>query len=203
MAPTTEATATSAGSEERHEETGVPVPIVTLATCFLRPVHASDAPVMARLANNPKVAANLRAHFPSPYHLSDAEYWIAKNTGAETRAFAICDAATGAYCGGIGLIRLTGDEARTAEVGYWLGEPYWGRGIMSDAVAGFARWCFATMPEHELLRLEAHAYSFNGASQRVLTKAGFVYEGSRRKAGFKNGQVFDITSYGLLREDLQ
>lgn len=85
----------------------------------------------------------------------------------------------------------------------WLGEPYWGKGIMTDAVIGFVRWCFETMPEEVLLRLEAHAYSFNEASQRVLAKAGFVYEGARRKAGTRNGRVWDITSYGLLREDLK
>jgi len=118
---------------------------------------------------------------------------------------AICDPETNTLVGSIGIRPLGADETLTVEFGYWLGEEYWGRGIMSDAASGFARWVLENFPADEVLRLEANVFSSNEASRRVVTKAGFVHEGTRRKAGVKrwDGGIVDILMFGLLREDLE
>ncbi|KAK1752514.1 acyl-CoA N-acyltransferase [Echria macrotheca] len=185
----------------------LPSPILTLPTCQIRPYHASDVDAVARYANNTNVARRLRPHFPSPYTRADAESWVqhcTSETGTTPTHFVIADPVTGEFYGSIGIRPMgSGDESRTAELGYWLGEPFWGRGIMSDAAAAFARWALEEgYTSQNLLRLEAHIYATNQASRAVVTKAGFVLEGTRRKAGFKHGEVFDIYMYALLREDL-
>jgi len=87
-------------------------------------------------------------------------------------------------------------------LGYVLGEAYWGQGIMTEVAIAFSRWALETMPEEELTRLDGAVYEGNTASMRVLIKAGFKFEGVRRKAIWKNGKVLDQYCYGLLREDL-
>ena len=114
---------------------------------------------------------------------------------------AICDPEINTFIGSIGIRPLGGDETRTAELGYWLGEEYWGRGIMSDAAKVFARWVLENFTPEEVQRLEASVYGINEASQKVVRKAGFVHEGTRRKAGFKSGEVFDILTFGMIRDD--
>ena len=116
---------------------------------------------------------------------------------------AICDPQTNTFMGSIGIRPLGADETLTAEFGYWLGEEFWGRGIMTDAASGFARWVLENYPPEEMMRLEASVFSNNKASQRVIAQAGFVYEGTRRKAGNKKGEIVDILMFGLLREDLE
>ncbi|KAK3341454.1 acyl-CoA N-acyltransferase [Lasiosphaeria hispida] len=184
-----------------------PLPILTLPSCLIRPYHPSDAPALAQHANGLQIARFMTNMFPSPYTLANAEFWINLATpataGSPTLNFAICDPLTNTVCGGIGLKPRTDVEARTMEVGYWLGEAYWGRGIMTDAVVGFVKWVFGNWSEEELVRLEAGVFEGNGASAKVLTKAGFVSEGCRRKAGYKAGRAFDISVFGLLREDLK
>lgn len=115
----------------------------------------------------------------------------------------IADPETLSFCGTIGLRPLGDDETRTAEVGYWLGEPFWGRGMVTEATRGFARWVMEQFGEGNLVRLEGHVYSNNEASKKVLSRAGFVLEGTRRKAGWRDGEVFDIHTFGLLREDMR
>lgn len=174
-------------------------PILTLKKCIIRPYHASDAAALVHEANNPLVGRYMRNIFPSPYTLADAQEWIGIATARQPlRNFAVCHR-DGTYAGGIGLKELGDVEARTMEIGYWLGERHWGQGIVSDAVAGFSPWAFRNFPD--VRRLEAGVYEGNVASERVLLKAGYTREGARRKAGFKNGVAFDITIYGLLRED--
>jgi RimJ/RimL family protein N-acetyltransferase len=74
---------------------------------------------------------------------------------------------------------------------------------VSDAAKAFSRWVFKNFTPEEVQRLEASVYGLNKASQQVVRKAGFVYEGTRRRAGFKHGEVFDILTFGLIREDLE
>jgi [ribosomal protein S5]-alanine N-acetyltransferase len=185
--------------------TPLPPPILTFPHCLIRPYHQSDAIPMQRLANSPNISRYMRNLFPFPYTAADAESWLQIATVPHPdlatlpfRNFAIC-LPDNQYCGGIGLKILGDVESRTLEIGYWIGEPYWGQGITTEAVAGFSRYVFENMPD--LLRLEAGVFGGNEASRRVLTKAGYIYEGARRKAGCKNGRVFDIFLYGLLRED--
>ena len=100
--------------------------------------------------------------------------------------------------GGIGVVLQSDVERVSAELGYWLGERAWGRGVMTEAVAAFVPWAF---DRYSLTRIYAHVFEFNVASTRVLEKAGFLCEGRLRKAVIKNGQVLDELMYARIRED--
>lgn len=103
--------------------------------------------------------------------------------------------------GSIGAFRDEDVYRLTAEVGYWLAEPFWGRKIMTEAVKQFCRLAFQHWPD--LVRIEAGVFSSNPASQRVLTKAGFTLEGIKRKNVVKNGKILDTVMLSLLREDVE
>lgn len=104
--------------------------------------------------------------------------------------------------GGIGLknFSATDVEARTMELGYWVGREHWGKGYTTEAVTAFVKWAFQTWPD--LNRIEASMFEGNVASERVLVKAGFVFEGVRRKAVWKGGELLDQRMYGVLREEV-
>jgi [ribosomal protein S5]-alanine N-acetyltransferase len=175
-------------------------PILTHGAVSLRPYHPSDAVQLAKNADNPLISRYMRNRFPNPYKLSDAESWIKMKEGElPCKHFAICRAADGVLAGGIGLIPKDDVEYRTWEVGYWLGEEFWGQGLATDALTGFVKWCFEEFPT--LLRLEAGIFEGNAASEAVVKKSGFVFEGRRRKAVEKNGVIMDIAMYSLLREE--
>ncbi|KAK3329050.1 acyl-CoA N-acyltransferase [Apodospora peruviana] len=185
----------------------ITAPIITRPRFIIRPYDLSDAPDFAPLCDNPKISHYMRNTFPSPYTQADAEAWVKVATEREPlRNFAICVLSSDSrdknpsVCGGIGLIPKTDVESHTMEIGYWLGEPYWGSGIMTETVIAFSWWAFENVEGLE--RLEAGVFGDNEASVQVLTKAGFKFEGARRRAGFKHGGFFDIRVFGLLREDL-
>ena len=162
----------------------------------IRSYTQGDADAVARHANNPRIAAGLRDAFPSPYTLKDAEEWIALVRGEKPeRNFVI--ATSEEVIGGIGLILQEDVYARSAELGYWLGEAYWGKGIMSEAVAVFTDFAFA---QYDLVRIFACVFESNPASGRVLEKAGFTLEGRLRKSVFKNGRVLDSFLYAKILE---
>jgi ribosomal-protein-alanine N-acetyltransferase len=163
--------------------------------CIVRPYRPDDTPAIAREANNRKVAANMRDLFPHPYTEADAEGWVAHATSEEPmRNFAI--EVGGAYAGGIGL-KLEGDIDRvSAELGYWLGERFWGRGIATAAIRGFVPWAFGAF---QLERIYATPFMANAASARVLEKASFNREGVMRRAAIKDGVVIDLPLYARLR----
>ena len=175
-------------------------PIYVGTKVILRPYAASDAAAVHKNADNPLIAKYMRNLFPNPYTLADAEGWITIATASlPLRNFAICRASDGSHAGGIGLKPLGDVESRTMEIGYWLGVDHWGAGLATEAVVAFTRWSFENIPE--LLRLEAGVFGDNHGSARVLEKAGYKHEGTRRKAGFKNGEAFDIRIFGVLREE--
>lgn len=155
----------------------------------IRSFRPGDAPALAKYANNRKVWRNLRDRFPHPYHLQHAEVWIdlAAAQTPETN-FAI---------GGIGLELHRDVHRRSANVGYWLGEPYWGRGIATGALRAFTEYAFG---EFDLVRIDANVYEWNPASARVLEKAGYEYEGRLRKSITKDGQTIDQWLYAIVRE---
>ena len=168
---------------------------------LIRPWLPSDAADLARLADNRAVWRNLRDAFPHPYARKDARAWIR----AVTRQFpcihfAIVVAPPGAdprpaspvLAGGIGIIPQSDVHAGTAEIGYWLGEPFWGRGIMTQALAAFTDFAFA---EFRLRRLYASVLEWNAASMRVLEKCGYAAEGRLRKSALKDGTVADEILY--------
>ncbi|HMO32750.1 MAG TPA: GNAT family N-acetyltransferase [Lacibacter sp.] len=164
----------------------------------LREWRTSDIPVLTQLANNPAVAAPLRDAFPHPYTEEHARTWVEFQQQQEVpHAFVI--EVDGAFAGGTGLERRTDIYRGTVEIGYWLGEPFWGRGIASRAIGLLCDYIWHHLPD--VHRIEALVFAHNTASQRVLAKNGFVQESYRRRAVTKDGQLFDDTVWVLLREN--
>ncbi|KAK6064921.1 gcn5-related n-acetyltransferase [Seiridium cupressi] len=175
--------------------------IVTTDKCFIRPYNVSDAASLSAAANDPEIARFMRNKFPSPYTLDDAHFFInlsSERTPCVNYAIFLLD---GTYAGGIGFIPGGDTEFRTWEVGYWIGKNQWGKGVTTSAVKGFCKWAFTAFPE--ILRIEAGVYEGNFGSMKVLERAGFLREGVRRKAVVKSGKAFDVTVFGLLREDVE
>jgi RimJ/RimL family protein N-acetyltransferase len=171
--------------------------LLELSRCTIRPPRLEDAPSIARHANNRKVWRNLRDLLPHPYSEDDATTFIAMVLSQERPTSFIIEVG-GAAVGVIG-VRLRDDIQRiNAELGYWLGEEYWGRGILSEAIPAFTRWA---MKEFNLLRVEAMVFCWNPASARVLEKSGFVREATLRRSAIKDGDVIDRWLYAFLRED--
>ena len=166
---------------------------------MLRPWRPEDAPSIARHADDPQVAANLRDVFPCPYQLSDAEEFIRLCRAAEPEQ-AICRAIVvdGQAVGSVALTRGTDVCRRSAELGYWLGRAFWGRGIMTKAVEEMCRTGFEAW---DIVRIYAEPFAHNAGSRRVLEKAGFALEGVMRCGIWKNGRLRDYCMYALLRPE--
>ncbi len=163
----------------------------------LRRYSPDDREVLAALADNPKVSRFLMNRFPHPYTLSDADAWIALAAG-ETRVCNFAIEWRGRLAGGIGLEPMDDVHSGTAGLGYWLGEPFWGRGLATRAVALILPYAFA---ELLFIRIQANVYEGNRPSMRVLEKNGFVREGVLRKHVSKNGTVSDAILYARLRNE--
>lgn len=162
----------------------------------VRPWRPGDGPALARYADNPRVWINLRDTFPYPYTLADAERWLDWATAQRPPThFAIC--VGGEAVGGIGYQPQADVQRRSAEVGFWLGEPFWGRGIASAALVALSARALAA---GDLCRLYAYVYEWNPASMRVLEKAGYVREARLRRAVVKDGRTIDQYLYALIRE---
>ena len=169
---------------------------LVLDGCRIRSWRPGDAPSLSRHASSRKVWLNVRDHFPHPYTVADAERWVelATTTAPETQ-FAI--EVDGEAAGGIGLFLKQDVERRGAEIGYWLGEAHWGRGLMTGIVREFTAWAF---DEFDLLRIFAVVFEWNPASCRVLEKAGYTLEGRLRRAVVKDGHVLDQFLYAVVRD---
>jgi RimJ/RimL family protein N-acetyltransferase len=163
---------------------------------IIRDWRIDDAPSIAKYANNRKIWINLRDGFPHPYQLSDAENFIAKVAKQNPRTvFAIAN--NKEAIGSIGLMLGEDVHRFTAEMGYWLAEPFWNKGIMSEVVDSFAEFA---LEEFKLQRIFAEPYTSNPASARVLEKAGFVLEGKLRSSVFKDGKILDQFLYAKTRQ---
>jgi ribosomal-protein-alanine N-acetyltransferase len=149
---------------------------------------------LAQHADNRDVWINLRDRMPHPYSVKDARRWIAGVQEQRPRVSFIIDL-DGEAIGGIGLTLGEDIERCSAEVGYWLGSQYWGRGIATSALARICQYAFE---ELGFLRIFATPLVWNPASLRVLEKAGFQQEGIMRSACIKNGQVVDMALYAKL-----
>ena len=157
----------------------------------IRKFRRSDKFRMAELANNEKVAENLRDAFPSPYTLEDAEKFISLCFLMKPyEVFAI--EYGGEYVGNIGLHRNEDVYRKTAELGYFIGEPYWHKGITPRAVNLICDYGFR---ELGVIKIYSGVFSFNTASQRVLEKCGFEREAILRNAVIKNGKICDEIRY--------
>ncbi len=162
----------------------------------VRSLRPNDAYSLARYANNRNVSRNLRDAFPYPYTTLDAQEWLARALERWPESnWAI--ASPDLLIGGIGLTFGSDVHRRSAEIGYWLGEPLWGRGIATAAVIAVTEYAFA---QHDLVRLHAGVFEWNPASARVLEKAGYVFEGRLRKSVTKDGETIDQLLYARIRE---
>ena len=172
---------------------------LSLPAGIVRPWHPADAPALAHHANDRRIWLNLRDRFPHPYTLSHAEAFIPMAMEMSPRTmFAI--AVDEAAVGGIGYTLHQDVERASAEIGYWLGVSFWGRGIMTSAVSAMTRYVF---DQHaELSRIYAVPFAWSHASIRVLEKAGYTLEGRMRQSAIKDGKVTDQLLYAILREEL-
>ena len=167
-----------------------------LQSCVIRPWSLSDAVAVQRYANNRKIWLNLRDIFPHPYTLDDAHAFLGYVTNEQpTTTFALAMPSEAIGCIGLQLGRDV--HRKTAELGYWLGEPFWGRGIMSEAVAAFTHCAFGM---YDLERIYAQPFANNPASARVLEKAGFVFEARLRASVFKDNKLLDSLLYARVRD---
>ena len=165
-------------------------------TCRVSEWRAADAQSLVYHANNIHVARQLRDRFPHPYTRSDAAAFIRFVTSSERPTmFAI--EVDGEACGGIGFVPGSDVERFSAEVGYWLGETCWGRGIVTEALVLVTAHAFETA---NLLRLFALPFADNAASVRVLEKAGYVREGRLRMSSVKYGEPRDQFLYARINE---
>ncbi len=168
-----------------------------LPSCRLRPWRDSDEDSLTQQANNRQIWNNVRDFFPYPYTTRDAVSWIRSNKSySQPNNFAI--EVNGLAVGNVGFTVKDDLYRCNAEVGYWLGEPYWGRGIISDALPVLVRYIFQNF---QVNRLYACVLAGNDASMRVLEKAGFRHEAIHRKATVKNNQYLDEHLFALLREE--
>jgi ribosomal-protein-alanine N-acetyltransferase len=166
--------------------------------CVLRPWREGDESSLVRHANNLEVWRRLRDSFPYPYTYADAEQWIAfvRHQDPQTH-FAI--EVHGEASGGIGLELGSDIERRSAEVGYWLGEDFWGKGITTAAVRALSGYGFEVL---NLTRIFAVPFASSAASIRVLEKCGYIREGIMRRSAIKEGVVLNQVLYALTDLDL-
>jgi [ribosomal protein S5]-alanine N-acetyltransferase len=179
----------------------LPLPVLQGERCLLRAYVAADAPAMRAQADNAKVSANLFEGFPSPYLQEHAEAWCGHEANSGRFGYVWAVTVDGRVAGTVGLRPLDkpGDRCN-AEIGYWLGESFWRRGIASDAVRQVTDWAFAALPH--LTRLYAPIYARNEGSQAVARKCGYVREGVHRQAIIKQGQVLDLTTWAAYRTEV-
>jgi RimJ/RimL family protein N-acetyltransferase len=162
--------------------------------CIVRPWRLADALVLPALANDPDVSRFLLPLFPSPYRLHDAQEWVRSNADADpVLNFAIEHDGTLAGAVGLTIGEAAQGRAGVASIGYWIGKPFWGRGIATDAVTMLAEHAFARLG---VRRLWANIMAGNGASARVLEKAGFAREATLRGSMVgRDGVIHDEVIY--------
>lgn len=164
--------------------------------CTVRSFRTDDAESVVQYVNNRTIWLNLRDVVPHPYRRADADAYIRMAMDATpTTVFAVDMA--GKAVGSIALVPGSDTGRRTAEIGYWLGEPFWGRGIMSDAVAAVTQHAFDAL---DMLRVFAVPLAHNRASARVLQRAGYLLEGTMRCSAIKDGVLHDQLLYAKVRE---
>ncbi len=160
---------------------------------ILRPFKDSDAKSLAELCNNKKIWDNLRDYFPFPYTEENAVEFI-KHCQKESPQQTFAIEFNGKFAGSIGLVKQTDVYRLSAEIGYLLGEPFWGKGIATKVVKLITEYGFSQLG---LIRIYSGVFDFNKASQRVLEKAGFTLECIVEKAVIKNNKICDEYRYGL------
>ena len=165
---------------------------------IIRKWRLEDAKDLAGMLSNKKTQDNLRDGLPYPYTEKDAQAFIQDMLAADstkTFAFAIINDENKAI-GSIGAFRCENIHRQTAEMGYYLAEEYWGKGIATEAVKQLAGHVFN---QTDIMRIFAEPFSTNRGSCRVLEKSGFQFEGTLRKNAVKNGEIKDMQMYALIK----
>ena len=165
--------------------------------CRIRKWEMSDAKELLMALSNRKIQDNLRDGLPYPYTEQDgADYISAMLSADENETFAFAITVDEKVVGSIGVFRQGNIHRQTAELGYYIAEEYWGKGIMTEAVNQICEYVFE---KSDIVRIYAEPFAYNAASCRVLEKAGFQYEGTLRSNAVKNGKVIDMKMYSLLK----
>ncbi|MEK6886684.1 MAG: GNAT family protein [Nanoarchaeota archaeon] len=165
---------------------------------ILRDWKDGDQKSLVENANNKKIWLNLTDIFPRPYTLKDANKWIEINSKGKKDYLNLTIVVNGKTVGDIGIHKKSGNSQFTAILGYWIGEKYWGKGIMTKAVKLF---CNHVFKKFKVKRIEAKAFTLNPGSRKVLEKSGFKYEGTLRKSVFKNERLIDEWIFGKIISD--
>jgi ribosomal-protein-alanine N-acetyltransferase len=168
---------------------------ILLKSGKLRTWKTEDAVSLAHHANNKKIADMMRNGFPFPYTINDAGQWLDKVIKDEKNILLAIEIDNEA-AGGIGILPFGNVYRKGAEIGYWLGEEHWNKGIATDAVSRIVNHAFSYT---ELIRISACVFEKNRASMRVLEKAGFYLEGIHKKAVIKNDVLMDEYQYVILK----
>lgn len=167
---------------------------LTLKSCEVRSWRSSDLDALCKYADNRKIWLNLRDRFPHPYtKAAGREFLRSMHAQNPETAFAI--AIADEAVGGIGFVLQPDVERISAEIGYWLAEPFWGRGITTEALVAMTRYAIET---HGLTRVFAVPFASNVASCRVLEKAGYMLEGRLRRSAIKDGCIIDQMQYAFV-----
>ena len=167
--------------------------------CRIRKWELSDAKDLAVALSNKKVQDNLRDGLPYPYTEQDGKEFISAMLSAdENETFAFAIMVDDKVVGSIGIFRQGNIHSQTAELGYYIAEEYWGKGIMTEAVKQICAYVFA---KSDIIRIYAEPFAYNIASCRVLEKVGFQYEGTLRSNAVKNGKVIYMKMYSLIKEE--
>jgi ribosomal-protein-alanine N-acetyltransferase len=176
-------------------------PTLASARLLLRPFTLADAPDVHRLVSQRDIASTT-VSIPHPYEEGMAAEWIEKHgpefARGEGVVYAVTLRETGELMGAVGLSLVPAH--RRAELGYWIGRPYWGHGYATEAARELVRWGFAELGLH---RVVAHYMTHNTASGSVMKKIGMHREGTLRHHIYKWGEFVDIDAYGLLREEFE
>ena len=166
-------------------------------TFSLREWKLSDAENLASAIGNKKILDNLRDGIPYPYTEQDGKEFIAAMIAADrSSTFAFAVEIEGKAAGSVAVFRQSNIHFRTAELGYWLAEEYWGKGIMTEAVKRICKYVF---DNSDIIRIYAEPFAHNTGSCRVLEKAGFRFEGLMRANAVKNGEVRDMKLYAIVK----
>lgn len=163
----------------------------------IRPFKTTDIESLMEYANNPKIAANLTNQFPHPYTRESGQAFIRMATQINPPTIFAIDINNKAS-GGIGLHVQEDIHIKNAELGYWLAEPFWGKGIMTKAVKHMVAYGFKNL---DINRIFARPFGTNLASQKVLRNAGFVLEGKFKDTIYKNGQYLDELIYAVRKQN--
>ena len=187
------------GRGRRERPTWVMPTVIDAGTCVLRQWRLDDQDALIRHANDRRVSIELRDRFPYPYTETHAEAWLARTVAVEPPAsFAITEHARDEPVGGVSLMPQKDIERINAEIGYWLGVDYWGRGMSTAAVRAATNYAFEVLG---LERVFGVVFTRNVASARVLEKVGFRHEATMPHSAVKEGLILDQFMYAVTKPE--